>query len=123
MGCIEDEVRQAMEDCSQATKKLPGPDPPRTAIIFICSADNIPARHARARAHTHTHTHTHTHHTHTHTHTHSHTHTHTHTHIVLVVVEVLLYVHINHRLIRNGGSPGGPPRLLHTAPELRKMYP
>ena len=33
---------------------------------------------------------------------------------ILVVVEVLLYVHRNRRLIRDG-SPGRPPRLLHSS--------
>ena len=34
--------------------------------------------------------------------------------IMLVVVEVLLYVHRNRRLIRDG-SPGRPPRLSHSS--------
>ena len=33
--------------------------------------------------------------------------------VVVVVVEVLIYVHGNRRLIRDG-SPGRPPRLSHT---------
>ena len=38
--------------------------------------------------------------------------------VVVVVVEVLLYVHGNRRLIRDG-SPGRSLGLLHTAPEFR----
>ena len=34
--------------------------------------------------------------------------------VVVVVVEVLLYVHRNRRLIRDG-SPGRPPRLSHSS--------
>ena len=37
-----------------------------------------------------------------------------HTLVEVVVVEVLLYVHRNRRLIRDG-SPGRPPRLSHSS--------